>query len=106
MLQIIVDMYSKLKSQQIMVIQRLFPSILVCYKENVLSPTLFSFHINDIVNYTNNVPNMGITLQNGMMSVLKYADDVVLIARNAEVLQKELRALKQLCADNNNKFKQ
>ena len=32
----------------------------------------------------NNVTNMGVTLQNGKISVLKYADDVVLIATDAE----------------------
>ena len=33
---------------------------------------------------------MGVTLRNGKISVLKYADDVVLIATDAEVLQKAL----------------
>ena len=43
---------------------------------------------------------MGVTLENGKISVLKYADNVVLIARDAEVLQEALRALKQFCTDN------
>ena len=82
MLQIIVDMYSKLKSQV-----RTnngytedFPRDIGVLQGESLSPTLFSFHLNSIVNYMNNVTNMGITLQNGKISVLKYADDVVLIA--------------------------
>ena len=36
---------------------------------------------------------MGVTLQNGKISVLKYAGDVVLIATEADVLQKALMAL-------------
>ena len=48
----------------------------------------------------NNVTNIGVTLQNRKISVLKYADDVVLIATDAEVLHKALRALEQFCADN------
>ena len=82
MLQIIVDMYSKLKSQV-----RAnngytedFPRDIGVLQGESLSPTLFSFHLNSIVNYMNNVTNMGITLQNGKISVLKYADDVDFIA--------------------------
>ena len=40
----------------------------------------------------NNVTNMGVILQKGNISVLKYADDVVLIATDNDVLQKALRA--------------
>ena len=51
----------------------------------------------------NNVSNMGVTLhlyRTEKIYVLKYADDVVLIATDAEVLQKVMRALEQFCADN------
>ena len=102
MLQIIVDMYSKLKSQVRTNngYKETFSLDIGVLQGECSSPTLFSFHLNSIVNYMNNVTNMGVTLRNGKISVLKYADDVVLIATDAEVLQKALRALEQFCADN------
>ena len=42
---------------------------------------------------------MGVTLQNRSISV-KYADNVVFIATETDVLQKKLSARKQFCKDN------
>ena len=61
-----------------------FPLDIGVLQGECLSPILISFHVNSIVNYMNNVTNI---LQNGKISVLKYVDDVVLIATDAEVLQ-------------------
>ena len=67
MLQIIVDVYSKLKSQVRTNngYTETFPLDIGVLQRGCLSQTLFSFHINDIVNYINNVTNMGVTMQNG-----------------------------------------
>ena len=98
MLQIIVDMYSKLKRQVRTNngYTETFPLDIGVLQGECLSPTLFSFHLNSIVNYMNNVSNMGVTLhlyRTEKIYVLKYADDVVLIATDAEALQKVMRAL-------------
>ena len=41
-----------------------------------LSPTLFSFYINDLEDQMNCIVEMGITMNGTKISLLKYADDL------------------------------
>ncbi len=65
-----------------------------------LSPTLFSMYINDIVELMNSTPHMGIVIHDTKISVLKYADDIVLLSRTSKGLQAGLDVLHQFCTDN------
>ena len=65
-----------------------------------LSPSLFSMYLNDIVEHIESVESMGVLLGNTKITVLKYADDLVLFAKSAESLQLGLNALHQFCKIN------
>ena len=43
-----------------------------------LSPTLFAISINEVEALMNNIPSIGVLAGNRKLSVLKYADDLVL----------------------------
>ncbi len=59
-----------------------------CRQGDVLSPTAFSIIINDLLKELN-TSNLGVKLDaNLVLSVLAFADDIVLIAESAENLQK------------------
>ena len=62
-----------------------------------LSPTLFSIYINDLVNVINSL-NAGIPIDDtNMVSILLYADDVVLLAPDEESLQRMLNVVNDWC---------
>ena len=61
-----------------------------------LSPTLFSIFINDFVSEINNL-NFGIDLNGKSLSTLLYADDIVLLAKSPEDLQRMLDTLHAWC---------
>jgi hypothetical protein len=61
-----------------------------------LSPVLFNLFINDLVNEIKNI-GVGIDIGNSKVSIMLYADDVVLLAESAEDLQCLLDALQQWC---------
>ena len=61
---------------------------------DTLSPTLFSMYINDLVNDVNNI-SCGVEVENTEISILLYADDVVLIAPSEYKLQKQLDLVAQ-----------
>ena len=61
-----------------------------------LSPTLFSIFINDFVSDINNL-NLGIDLNGKSLSTLLYADDIVLLAKSPEDLQRMLDTLHAWC---------
>ena len=65
-----------------------------------LSPTLFSILINDIVDAMTKCCSMGVDINGVKMSVLKYADDIVLMATSPEGLQTRLDILKNYCEMN------
>ena len=52
-----------------------------------LSPTLFAISINEIEALMNNIPSMGVLARNRKLSVLKYADDLVLCSVTSDGLQ-------------------
>jgi hypothetical protein len=61
---------------------------------DTLSPTLFSLYINDLVNEINSL-NKGIIINDLQVSVLLYADDVVIVAENEDNLQTMLNTLSE-----------
>ena len=63
---------------------------------DVLSPTLFNIYINDLV-YDINELNCGIVFNNNSLSLLLYADDIVLLAPSEEKLQLMLDTLSNWC---------
>ena len=102
MLQIIEDMYSKIQSKVRTSDGHTdpFPLNIGLLQGECLSPSLFSILIDDIVEYMNNVNGMGIWCRERKITVLKYADDLVLLANTTEGLQSGLDALHSYCITN------
>ena len=65
-----------------------------------LSPSRFVISINEIETIINDIPFMGVFVENRNISVLKYAADVVLWAVTGDSLQLGLNALRGFCAMN------
>ena len=61
-----------------------------------ISATLFSVYVNDLINEINNL-NCGITIDDKMISILAYADDLVLMAPDKDSLQSMLTAVNDWC---------
>ena len=61
-----------------------------------LSPTLFSLYINDLANEIKQM-NLGVDIDELQLSILPYADDVALIAPDADSLQLMLDKLNEWC---------
>lgn len=62
-----------------------------------LSPTLFSIYINDLANELKEI-NKGVQFGNCNISLLMFADDIVLLAQSAEDLQQMLNVLSSWCS--------
>ena len=65
-----------------------------------LSPTLFAAYINAIERLINNIDEMGAHVNGVKISVIMYADDLVLIAKNKHALQLGMNALYEYCMEN------
>jgi len=61
-----------------------------------LSPTLFGIYINDLVSELNS-HDLGVKLRDVKVSILLFADDIVLIAESAEKLQLMLNIVHEWC---------
>ena len=61
-----------------------------------MSPILFSMFLNDLATGINDL-NCGIKIDNSELSILLYADDIVLIAPSEENLQKMLNFVAEWC---------
>ena len=57
-------------------------------------------YINDIEDYFNKIDYAGITIEGRKICDLKYVDDLVLIAKSEDDLQKNLNSLYSYCAQN------
>ena len=66
-----------------------------------LSPTLFAAFINKIESKMNVIEGMGVSINRVMVSVLMYADDLVLLAQTEAGLQRGINALHSFCIENN-----
>ena len=65
-----------------------------------LSPSLFVMYFNAIEDYFNKIDYAGINIEGRKICVLQYADDLVLIAKSKDGLQKRLNSLYSYCAQN------
>ena len=103
MLQMIVNMYSKIKSK-IKTSEGFtgaFPLDIGLLQGECLSPSLFSMCIDDIVTHMHTVDKKGVCVNDTKITVLKYADNLVLLAsRSAEALQAGLETLESYCITN------
>ena len=102
MLKMIENMYSKMKTR-VRSTEGYTNSFLLengLMQGECLSPSLFSMYVNDIVEHIESVESMGVLLGNTKITVLKYADDLVLFAKSAKSLQLGLNALHQFCEIN------
>ena len=102
MLQMIVNMYSKIRSK-IKTSEGFtdaFPLDIGLLQGECLSPSLFSMCIDDIVAHMHTVDKMGVCVNGTKITVLKYADDLVLLASSADALQAGLEALESYCITN------
>ena len=61
-----------------------------------LSPTLFSFYINDLIKAIKNL-NVWINLNNLLIAILAYADDIILLAESSEDLQRLFDVVSTWC---------
>ena len=62
-----------------------------------LSPSLFALYINDLVQELNSI-GCGIRIETYVINILLYADDIVLVAENENILQKLLDKLYEWCS--------
>ena len=62
-----------------------------------LSPTLFALYVNDLA-LEINAQNLGVEFDNSRLSILLYADDIVLISENEKNLQKMLKLVDKWCS--------
>ena len=61
-----------------------------------LSPSLFSLFINDLIKDIKR-SNLGVSIGNDKVSILAYADDIVLLAESEAELQRQLDILYEWC---------
>ena len=65
-----------------------------------LSPMLFAAYVNKIESLMNNIDQMGVHVNDVKISVIMYADDLVLIAKDKHGLQLGMNALYGYCMEN------
>ena len=71
----------------------MFPQSNGVMQGECLSPTLFAAYINEIERLMNNVDEMGVYLNGVKVSVIMYADYLVLISKTKHGLQLSINAL-------------
>ena len=64
-----------------------------------MSPLLFNLYIKDLVNYISGL-GLGVDIGSENVSILLYADDVVILTENEQNLQAQLDILKNCCDQN------
>ena len=103
MLKMIVNIYSKVKIKvrtEGVISTGTFNLWMGLMQGECLSPSLFAMYINDIEDYFNKIYYAGITIEGRKICVLIYADDLILIAKSEDGLQKSLDSLYSYCARN------
>ncbi len=100
MLNIIRNLYSKIKCcvKGHNGLTDFFLTLLGLQQGAILSPYLFALFINDLVDIIlQNAPNMGINVHGRDISLMMYADDMILISDEPENLQILLNVLYEYC---------
>ena len=64
-----------------------------------MSPLLFNFYINDLVDNLKFL-DLGVNIDGEKVSVLLYADDIVLLSENENDMQRLLDVISEWCNDN------
>ena len=102
MLLIVQNMYSKMKTKVRSAGEytNSFPHEKTLRQGECLSPSLFSMYLNDIVEHMEMVESMGVLLENTKITMMNYADDLVVFTKSGESLQLGLNALHQFCKIN------
>ena len=102
LLNLIQNMYSKLKCQVRTSSGEsdMFPQSNGVMQGECLSPTLFTEYINEIERLMNDIDEMGVYLNGVKVSVIMYADDLVLISKTKHGLQIGMNALYEFCSAN------
>ena len=102
LLNLIQNMYSKLKCQVRTSAGEsdMFSKSNGVMQGECLSPTLFTAYINEIERLMNGIDEMGMYLNGVKLSVIMYADDIVLISKTKHGLQLGMNALYVFCSAN------
>ena len=102
-LNLIKNMYGQLKCQV-----RTAEGISECFSQDngvlqgeSLSPTLFAAYINELESIMNVTEGMGVNINGVKVSVLMYADDLVLLSQTKDGLQRGINVLHRFCTENN-----
>ena len=67
-----------------------------------LSPLLFNLYINDIFNHVDKISKSPIQIcNNESVNALTFADDLILIAKTEEELQRKINTLSDICKEKN-----
>ena len=64
-----------------------------------LSPTLFIAYINELESRINAIEGMGVNINGVKLSVLMYADDLVLLSQTEDGLQRGINELHSFCTE-------
>ena len=102
LLNLIENIYSKLKCQVRTSTREsdMFPQFNGVMQGECLSPTLFTAYINKIEQLMNDIDEMGVYLNGVKVSVIMYADDLILISETRHGLQLGMNALYEICSAN------
>ena len=65
---------------------------------DVMSPLLFNLFIDDLANNLKSSISGAISINGLLMNLLRYADDIVLLANSKEALQSYLDILDEFCS--------
>ena len=75
-----------------------FSSSVGVFQGESLSPFLFSMFLNDLDSFLKQSDNVGVKLQQFLLTVLMFADDMVLFSTTREGLQSALDSLSKYCS--------
>ena len=72
-----------------------------CYKMKVCRQRFFAAYINELESRMNAIEGICVNINGVKVSVLMYADDLVLLSQTEDGLQRGIDALHSFCTENN-----